>query len=449
MTRFLTSTLSTALLLPLLAASTAHAADYYLSANGDDANPGSKARPWRTLERASAAPLAPGDTLHLARGSAFLGTLKVRASGSAAAPIVVTAYGKGAAPRLMNPYFAENHGRIIEVAGSHVRIENLYLHDTPTPTPDAQPTRWQDSGQHKSVTQLAALFVDKDAAHVVIRNNEFSNAAVGVRVRGTHALVTHNYFHDAAKITEQWGAIAVSIVGPHNEVSHNLVENYGFYGGIYVNDGAVVELDGEDPDYRAHHIHIHHNVSRNVKGGFLEIAGKSHDVLVDHNVSDDVDKFVGASHVRNVEIRNNTVLRTRITRMPKEAEFPLATVFWTFNDKGDDEFHVSRNLFVVDAGQRLYKSASHPLGITPATRTGNQYYSVNGGIATVLGQPLAAGETVAKPDFVDAAAGDYRLKGAARAAGAANYVGAYPPGQPRWKAGLLTPARQPEQQSVR
>lgn len=95
----------------------------------------------------------------------------------------------------MNPYFAENYGRSIEVLGSQ---------------------------QHKNVTQLAALFVDKDASHVLIRNNEFSNAAVGVRVRGSHSVVTHNYFHDAAKITEQWGAIAIAIVGPHSATTTSI-----------------------------------------------------------------------------------------------------------------------------------------------------------------------------------------------------------------------------------
>ncbi|MYN06736.1 hypothetical protein [Pseudoduganella aquatica] len=190
--------------------------------------------------------------------------------------------------------------------------------------------------------------------------------------------------------------------------------------------------------FRDHHIHIHHNQSRNVKGGFLEIAvGRSNDVLIDHNVSDDVDKFVGASRVKNIEIRNNTVRRTRLPHIRKEAEFPLSTVFWSFNDKGDDEFHVSRNLFVVDASQRLCKGPDRKLGIAPRTREGNQYYSINGGMDTVLGQPLLPSETVAAPSFVNPAAGDYRLKGAPLAK---DYVGAYPPGQPRWRAGLLRAA---------
>lgn len=402
------------------------------SASGSDDAAGTRASPWKTLERAARQSLQPGDRLLLARGTAYVGVLPVRDSGTAAAPIVIGAYGSGKAPRLSNPFFSVSSGRIIDIAGSHVVVENLYLFDTPTPPPDDPPLRWQDSPQHKKVSEMGAVFVHQGASNVVIRNNEFVNTAMGIRLRGSHSKVERNYLHDAAKITEQWGAIAINIVGPHNEVAYNLVENYGFYGGTYVNDGAAVELDGEDPTYDAHHIRIHHNVSRNVKGGFIEIAGKSNDVLIDHNVSDDVDKFVGASNVKNIEIRNNTVIRMRLPSFPAADFFPLGTVFWTFNDKGDDEFIVADNVFYLDAKQRLYKSAEHKLGITPLKRERNLYFTPNGDITTMLGQQRDASETVANPGFVNLAKGDYRM----RKTTGTGYQGAYPPGQPMWKAGL-------------
>lgn len=404
---------------------------------GSDEHPGTRAKPWKSIERVNRQSLRPGDGVYFARGTSYVGALTIRDSGTAGSPIVVGAYGRGAAPRLSNPFFSVSMGRIVDVSGSHVVIENLYLHDTPTPPPDNAPLRWQDAPQHKKVSDLGAIFVHKNAAHVTIRGNEFVNAVMGIRLRGSHSLVTHNYLHDAAKITEQWGAIAINIVGPHNEVAYNLVENYGFYGGTYVNDGAAVELDGEDPDYNAHHIRIHHNESRNVKGGFLEIAGKSNDVLVDHNVSDDVDKFVGASNVKRVEIRNNTVIRMRLPNFPAADFFPLGTVFWTFNDKGDDEFTVTDNVFYLDRLQRVYKSAEHKLGIVPVKRERNIYYTPNGDIAKMLGQPLGADEMTSAPGFASLERGDYRI---GKRAGA-GYQGAYRPGVPAWRAGLPGPIR--------
>lgn len=422
------------LLAAILAAGNTFAAQsYYLSERGEDSGPGTLARPWRTLERASKEKLQPGDQLLLARGSRFVGTLVINDSGSEAAPITVSAYGKGAAPRLMNPFFAESSGHILEVLGSHVRVERLYFHDTPTPTPDAEPTRWQDSTQHKNVTSLAALFVGSNAHHVTIEDNEFVNAAVGIRIRGSHARVAHNYLHDAGKITEQWGAIAIAVVGPYNEVCYNHIENYGFYGGAYVDDGAAVELDGEDPNFAAHTVHIHHNLSRNVKGGFLEVAaGTSHDILVEYNVSDDVDKFVGASRVQNVTIRHNTVIRTRLTRVPAEAAFPLATVFWSFNAKGTDTFHITDNLFVLNGMQRLYQGKDHPKGFIPVTRRGNQLYSPDGAAEALLNLPLGDDSIIPAPRFADPDNDDYRLL---KQAAGSPYAGAFAPDALPWRAG--------------
>lgn len=196
------------------------AVDYYVdSSHGRDSHPGTRDRPWKSIARVNAAPLQAGDKVLLARGTSYVGVLKIGASGSADAPILVSAYGKGSAPRLMNPRFGVEFGRTISVLGSHVIIDGLYLHDSPAPPPDKTPVPWPESEQHKLVTEMAAVFVDKAAHHVTVRNCEFSNALVGVRVRGSRSLVTRNYLHDAAKITEQWGAMAIVIVGPYNEVS--------------------------------------------------------------------------------------------------------------------------------------------------------------------------------------------------------------------------------------
>ncbi|WP_165390728.1 right-handed parallel beta-helix repeat-containing protein [Pseudoduganella lutea] len=417
---------------------TGTAAGYYLdSAAGSDDNPGTRERPWKSIERANRAVLKPGEGLYFARGRSWAGALRVAQSGTERQPIVVSSYGKGRAPRLSNPFHAWSMGRVIEVFGSHVVVENLYLHDTPTPPPDNPPVPWKESAQHRGVTQLAALFVDRGAQRVTVRNNEFVNTPVGVRVRGAHSRVVNNLFRDSGKITEQWGAIAVSIVGPHNEVAYNRMQNIGFYGGIYVNDGAAVELDGEDPEYDAHDIHVHHNVSFDVKGGFLEIAGRSQNVLIEHNLSVDVDKFVGGTNVRNVRILNNTIVRLSLPNFPESDFFPLGTVFWSFNDKGIDGFEVANNLFVLDGRQRLYKSAAHPLGIVPEKRANNLYTTPNGDVPTMLGGPLAPTEVAAPVQFVDEQAEDYRPRLPAPRA-AAGYFGAFAPGQPAWKAGLVT-----------
>lgn len=84
--------------LSLLAAANTHAAVYYVAAEGADDRGGlTPETAWRSLERASTAPLAPGDQMLFHRGDVWRGQLRAR-SGSESAPITYGAYGEGPKP---------------------------------------------------------------------------------------------------------------------------------------------------------------------------------------------------------------------------------------------------------------------------------------------------------------------------------------------------------------
>lgn len=71
---------------------------FYLSTKGDDANDGlSPSTSFASLAKLNAV-LSAGDTAKLKRGETFFGTFRPKASGTAAAPILVEAYGKGDKP---------------------------------------------------------------------------------------------------------------------------------------------------------------------------------------------------------------------------------------------------------------------------------------------------------------------------------------------------------------
>src|SRR5438094_4151506 len=85
----------------------AQAATYYLSSvSGDDSRSASQARnpatPWRTVNKLNAyfSNLQPGDSVLFKRGETFYGQLDIGQSGTATAPIVISAYGSGAKPIL-------------------------------------------------------------------------------------------------------------------------------------------------------------------------------------------------------------------------------------------------------------------------------------------------------------------------------------------------------------
>ncbi|MEM6260030.1 MAG: right-handed parallel beta-helix repeat-containing protein [Planctomycetota bacterium] len=132
------------LLLPLLLAAPAWAGTYYVAPDGDDANPGTAAEPFATLERARDAVRASGQagkeavTIKIKggvyrRGEAF--KLEAADSGSAAHPVVYEGIGDAPA-RLTSATVVETKdftpvkdplhlGRIPETARPHVRVLDL------------------------------------------------------------------------------------------------------------------------------------------------------------------------------------------------------------------------------------------------------------------------------------------------------------------------------------
>jgi len=85
----------------LAATSLARGATYHVAQSGLDANSpaqaGSPSTPWRTFAPLAGATLQPGDSILVRRGDTIRATLTIARSGTASLPIVVAAYGDGAA----------------------------------------------------------------------------------------------------------------------------------------------------------------------------------------------------------------------------------------------------------------------------------------------------------------------------------------------------------------
>ena len=72
---------------------------YYVSPSGDDQNPGSKTKPWKSLEKISATDLDPADTILLEGGAVFKGTIRLDSldSGDEGKKVIIGSYGTGRA----------------------------------------------------------------------------------------------------------------------------------------------------------------------------------------------------------------------------------------------------------------------------------------------------------------------------------------------------------------
>ena len=82
-----------------LVASVADGREYYVSARGNDASPGTRSQPWKTIARVNRWPVGPGDGVFFHGGQTFAGSLVLayapHAAGSAS--ITISSYGTGRA----------------------------------------------------------------------------------------------------------------------------------------------------------------------------------------------------------------------------------------------------------------------------------------------------------------------------------------------------------------
>jgi hypothetical protein len=340
---------------------------FYVNAqSGRDTNSGTSAKTsWKTLERAETARLSAGDTLFFACGSSFTGGMELTASGSADRPIVLTAYGKGHAPKFSNPNRSVLNGNVFRLSGSYLVVEDLYFFDcAAAPDHDASYT---------DVWDVGAVRIMPRANHCTIRNCEFSNCPKGIQSTGEYALITGNYLHSANTrplSSPGWGPIGIHMGNSHQEVSWNIIKDYYFVGGEFGADGGAMELDdGRNPKTD---IYIHHNyTSSNM--GFLEVSWfadiaktETHDLCIAYNVSDDYQDFVMLwAPTHDTYIENNTIFRRK---QIKNAIVPAVFLC----DYGG--VTIRNNLIVVDSLTQVYTGK----GIHD--HTNNLYWSADGSL---------------------------------------------------------------------
>lgn len=340
---------------------------YVNSQTGLDTNSGTSAvAPWKTLDKAKTALFQAGDTLFFACGSLFTGGIEITASGSADHPIVLTSFGKGAAPMFSNPDRTVLKGNAIRLSGSYLVVDGLYFFDCAA-APD------KDAG-YTDIWDVGAVRIVLGANHCTVKNCEFSNCPKGIQSTGEYALITKNYLHSAntrALSTPGWGPIGIHIGNSHQEVSYNVIKDYYFVGGEFGADGGALELDdGRNPKKD---IYIHHNYTSSCMG-FLEVSWfadiaktETYDLRIAYNVSDDYQDFVMLwAPTHETFIENNTIFRRK---QIKNAIVP--TVFLC--DYGGNT--IRNNVVAVDSLTQVF--TGKPEFLNTNTRANNIYCSVD------------------------------------------------------------------------
>jgi len=230
------------------AAATAAVQTYYVnSVSGSDSNAGtSPDRPWKTLSKANAVSLLPGDSLLLSRGGSWTGTLAPKGSGTSTTPITVGAYGSGAAP------IVRGSSTCLRVAGSRVVVRDLEI----------RACSWAGIEILGSGNRLEGNFVTDSVAGVYLKPSATDNAILRNRLVDNKrmSVLTPGGSDDS-------GAFGVLLRGDRNEIAYNEISGSDAFSYDYGRDGAAVEVYGGIGN------HIHHNIARN-NDAFSELGDK-------------------------------------------------------------------------------------------------------------------------------------------------------------------------------
>ena len=177
---------------------------YYVAPNGNDANPGTLAQPWRTIQHA-ADTLTAGDTVYIRAGT-YPERVIPQHSGSAGQPITYAAYpGETVTLDGTGITLPDDLAGLFEIAGrSYIQVSGLHV---------------INAGPH---ADNAGILVS-DSSHITVENcATFSTASSGIGVWGSQQVIIEGNRVEQAGLGG--GQECITIAGTSNfEVRDNTV----------------------------------------------------------------------------------------------------------------------------------------------------------------------------------------------------------------------------------
>lgn len=383
---------------------TSPTANYYVdSVKGrDDADGKTPTTPWQNLAKINALTLQPGNVVNLARGSVWNKQLKLKNAGTAAAPIVVQAYGSGEAPTIQL-FTADNDGTNgVLVTGSYIHVLELRLSDI----------HW------------SAIHLDKNSHHVVVAGNEIFRSGMGVDLLGKHQRALSNYIHDMTMVVDTgdantaWGANGIGFQGEDLEIAYNRFVNCRAqcknFGGW---DGGAIEYFGYEGSVGWNQItsdvRIHHNFL-DMCDGFLEANGRIKGLVIAYNLFINIPSGVFLFHMLTNTENGVAIKNTYEARMENNTLIGAFTAFSFWNPNsyvtGGNSFVIRNNIAVTQShvGWDLACAGAdlvHDHNLFNFLAGGSLGFSQHLWL-------LEGSEQVASPGFVDSDQKDYRLNSA-------------------------------------
>ncbi len=155
---------------------------YFVSPTGNNANPGTQALPWKTLQYA-VSKLVAGDTLYAMTGT-YAEKVSINASGTAAAPITVTAY-PGQSPVIDGATVTVgSYASLLKLYGSYITVSNFEVRNI---------NNDGHGGNGGASTVAAGYGVSLEGNNNTVSNLNVHNTwAQGIIASGNNSLIENN-----------------------------------------------------------------------------------------------------------------------------------------------------------------------------------------------------------------------------------------------------------------
>jgi hypothetical protein len=186
---------------------------YYVSTRGSDSNPGTLARPWRTIQKA-ARTLRPGQRAFVRNGT-YRENVQVERPGTAAQPITIAAY-----PR-ERPVISNPDGPL-EIDTGYYRIRGFVL-------------------ERAKGTSSTNVYFQDDAHHIELSGNEIRHSqdqGVFSEEQTHHLQILGNRIHDngLGHVSGQHQSHGLYFQGRSHVAANNLIFSHPYGFGIQVYD---------------------------------------------------------------------------------------------------------------------------------------------------------------------------------------------------------------------
>ncbi len=394
-----------------------HAAMYYVAPDGDDANAGTAAQPWRTIQKA-ANTLLVGDTVYIRAGT-YHERVTPQNSGSAAGLITYAAY----------------PGEVVTLDGSGITLPNdlAGLFDI------SNKSYIQVSGLHVinagPYNDNAGLLVLNSSFITVTNNSTYNTRSSGIGVWGSdHVVVASNRVDEAGG--SGWQE-CISVAGTDTfEVRDNEVLNCHKEGicikdgdangqvyGNRVHDIQAVGIYVDAWDQHTHHIEVYQNIAHDVlnNDGFAlasEMGGLLEDIHVYNNLAYH-NRYVGLAVTINGDAITHPMQSLTIIN---NTFYNNGWATWgggiTIDNPNAQDVTVRNNLVSQNLYSQLAVATNMP---TPTLAIDHNLIDA---FRRTEGEVYGDGYSEGDPTFVNVAGADFHLQASSPAIDAGSAVGA-------------------------